>query len=163
MEWRETRGWQPKGHQMGGSGSKRQNVTIINFFFSCNCNYSAKRCRNVCKDLAPTQCSLPSQDDGCQNLFTNCVVVGSDFVAIDHWSGGRRTLFAANISFALFFFFHNLTICTAQVVEGLLATADEIEQNLRGSFITSSLRPVAWSMVSAKHWFSSIATYTFLW
>ena len=33
MEWRETRGWQPKGHQMGGSGSKRQNVTIINFFF----------------------------------------------------------------------------------------------------------------------------------
>ena len=46
-------------------------------------------------------------------------------------------------SFFFFFFFHNLTICTALVVEGLLATGDEIEQNLRGSFITSSLRPVA--------------------
>lgn len=86
MEWRETRGWQPKGHQMGGSGSKRQNVTIINFFLFIIAIIVQKGAgiQNVCKDLAPAQCSLPSQDDGCQNLFTNCVVVGSDFVAIDH-------------------------------------------------------------------------------
>ena len=84
--------WNGGGQEVGSPrdirweevGAKDKMLLLLIFFFSCNCNYSAKRCRNVCKDLAPTQCSLPSQDDGCQNLFTNCVVVGSDFVAIDH-------------------------------------------------------------------------------
>ena len=33
MEWRETRGWQPKGHQMGGSGSKRQKLMLLLLIF----------------------------------------------------------------------------------------------------------------------------------
>lgn len=79
-------GGSPRDIRWEGVGAKDKMLLLLIFFLFIIAIIVQKGAgiQNVCKDLAPAQCSLPSQDDGCQNLFTNCVVVGSDFVAIDH-------------------------------------------------------------------------------